>query len=305
MKKLRISVVQYLNTAPLVHGFVCGPLKGKYDLSFTIPSKCADDLRDGLADVAIIPAIEYQRIDNLLVLPDLAISAKRRVRSLLIVSRKPIQEVTSIALDRSSRSTQALTRILCAEHWHVAPKFSEETLSTPSMLERSDAALLIGDPALRLAISIANYATLGAEGELICNADKAGINATGTLHIYDVVQEWRRLSGLPAVLAVWAARRDAITPDVAADFAASKAYGAAHLEEISEAAADEFGLPAEELLTYLRENIDYSLSGENLAGLELYYCLAAKLGLIPSANAIKWAGLGRDIGSDTQRAAQG
>ena len=76
MKKLRISVVQYLNTAPLVRGFMYGPLKGKYDLSFTIPSKCADDLRDGLADVAIIPAIEYQRIPNLVMLPDLAIAAK-------------------------------------------------------------------------------------------------------------------------------------------------------------------------------------------------------------------------------------
>jgi chorismate dehydratase len=309
LKNLRITVVQYLNTAPLVHGFVYGPLKGKYELSFTIPSKCADDLRDGLADVAIIPAIEYQRIENLLVLPDLAIAAKRHVRSLLIVSRKPIQEVTSIVLDRSSRSTQALTRILCAEHWHIAPKFSEETLSTPSMLEHSDATLLIGDPALRLAISIANYATLGADGELLCNADKAGINATGTLYIYDVVQEWRRMTGLPAVLAVWAARCDSITTEVAADFAASKAYGVAHLDEIAERAADELGLPAEELLTYLRENIDYTLSGENLAGLELYYCLAAKLGLIPKANAIEWANLGTDArhknSNDTRRAAQG
>jgi chorismate dehydratase len=308
LRKLRISVVQYLNTAPLVHGFVYGPLKGKYELSFTLPSKCADDLRDGLADVAIIPAIEYQRIDNLLVLPDLAIAAKRRVRSLLIVSRKPIPEVASIALDSSSRSTQALTRILCAEHWHIAPKFSEETLSTPSMLEHSDAALLIGDPALRLAISIANYATLGPDGELMCNADKAGINATGTLHIYDVVQEWRRLSGLPAVLAVWAARPDAITAEVAADFVASQAYGVAHLEEIAEGAADDLSLPADELLTYLRENIDYTLSSENLAGLELYHCLAAKLGLIPKANAIEWASAPDamlDNSNDTLRAAQG
>lgn len=308
MKKLRISVVQYLNTAPLVHGFVYGALKGKYELSFTLPSKCADDLRDGRADVAIIPAIEYQRIHNLLVLPELAVAAKRRVRSLLIVSRKPIREVTSITLDRSSRSTQALTRILCAEYWHIAPKFSEETLRTPTMLEHADAALLIGDPALRLAISIAKYATLGADGELICNADKAGINATGTLHMYDVVQEWRRLSGLPAVLAVWAAHRDSITPEVAADFAASKAYGVARLEEIAEAAADDLSLPAEELLTYLRENIDYTLSGENLGGLELYYCLAAKLGLIPKANAIEWASVPdvrRNSSGDTLRAAQG
>ena len=114
--------------------------------------------------MAIIPAIEFQRIDDLVVLPDLAIAAKRRVRSLLIVSRKPIAEVQSIALDRSSRSTQALTRILCAEHWQIKPAFFEATFdSAATILEQADAALLIGDPALRLAISIAGNATLGRE----------------------------------------------------------------------------------------------------------------------------------------------
>ena len=294
MRKLRISVVQYLNTAPLVYGFTNGPLKDKYDLSFTIPSQCADDLRDGRADVAIIPAIEFQRIDNLVVLPDLAIAAKRRVRSLLIVSHKPIQEVKSIALDRSSRSTQALTRILCAEHWRILPRFYEETLAPATMLERADAALLIGDPALRLAISCASYASLGPSGELLCNADKAGINATGTLYLYDVVQEWRRLTGLPAVLAIWAARPEAITPEIAADFADSKAYGMANISKIGAVAAGEQGLPAAEFVNYLRENIDFTLDQENLAGLELYYCLAAKLGLIPRAKTIEWAGTTRD-----------
>jgi chorismate dehydratase len=289
VKKLRISVVQYLNTAPLVYGFTHGPLKDKYDLSFTIPSQCGDDLREGRADVAIIPAIEFQRIDNLVVLPDLAIAAKRRVRSLLIVSRKPIEQVESIALDRSSRSTQALTRILCAEQWHITPRFSEAALTAETMLAQDDAALLIGDPALRIAITIANYATLGAAGELLCTADKAGVNATGDLHVYDVVQEWRRLSGLPAVLAVWAARREIMTPEIVADFTASKAYGLANIPEISDAAAQEQGWPAGELLTYLRENIDFTLDQENLAGLELYYCLAAKLGLINQAKAIEWA----------------
>jgi chorismate dehydratase len=288
-KKLRVSIVQYLNTAPLVYGFTHGPLKGKYDLSFTIPSRCADDLRDGNADVAIIPAIEFQRIDNLVVLPDLAIAAKRRVRSLLIVSRKPIAEVTSIALDHSSRSTQALTRILCAEHWHITPEFHEASFTAETMLENSDAALLIGDPALRLAISLASYATLGPAGESICDAGKIGVNAIGPLYVYDVVQEWRRLSGLPAVLAIWAGRREAISAEVMADFAASRDYGVANIPEISDAAATALGLPAPDLLMYLKDNINYTLSRENLAGLELYCCLAAKLGLIPEAKSIKWA----------------
>ena len=286
--------MQYLNTAPLVYGFTRGALKDKYDLSFTVPSQCADDLRDGRADLAIIPAIEFQRIDDLVVLPDLAIAAKRRVRSLLIVSRKPIQEVKSIALDGSSRSTQTLTRILCAEHWQIKPVFFEATFgSTARILEQADAALLIGDPALRLAIAITGNATLGANGELMCSPDKAGVNATETLNVYDVVQEWRRLTGLPAVLAVWAGRRESVTPEIATDFAASKEYGVAHLSEISTTASVEQDLPAADLLDYLQENIDFTLDSENLAGLELYYCLAAKLGLIPRAKAIEWASINR------------
>jgi predicted solute-binding protein len=109
--------------------------------------------------------------------------------------------------------------------------------------------------------------------------------------VYDVVQEWRRLTGLPAVLAVWAGRRESVTPEIVADFAASKAYGMAHLAEISTTASVEQDLPVPDLLNYLQENIDFTLDSENLAGLELYYCLAAKLGLIPTAKAIEWANL--------------
>src|SRR5579872_5572957 len=127
LPKLRISVVQYLNTSPLVWGFTHGLLAGKYDLTFTVPSQCAEQLRSGDVDIAIIPAIEYQRIDNLVILPDLAIASKRRVRSLLLISKVPIAEARSIALDRSSRSTQALTKILCAHHWQIAPQFQERS----------------------------------------------------------------------------------------------------------------------------------------------------------------------------------
>jgi chorismate dehydratase len=116
VQRLRISIVQYLNTAPLVRGFTHGPLVGKYDLSFTVPSQCAEALRSGAADIAIIPAIEYQRIPELVVLPDLAIASQNRVRSLLILAKKPMEQVRSIALDRSSRSTQALTRILAGPY---------------------------------------------------------------------------------------------------------------------------------------------------------------------------------------------
>jgi chorismate dehydratase len=287
--KLRISIVQYLNTAPLVWGFTHGPLSGKYDLSFTVPTLCAEDLRAGRAEVAIIPAIEYQRIDDLMILPDMAIASKKRVRSLLLVSKTPIGEVTSLALDRSSRSTQALTRILCGEKWKIAPKFFEATPDLAEMLKRADAALLIGDPALWISLAIEKDGRPGAGGQTICPAATLGITSSELLYVYDVVSEWRILTGLPAVLAVWAAQRDAATPEMTADFIASRDFGLSRIPEICLDAAREMGLPAPALESYLRRNIDFSLDAENLRGLDLYYQHAAKLGLIPRAKPIAWA----------------
>ena len=91
MSKLRISIVEFLNTAPLVWGFSAGPLENRYELSFTVPSLCAEALRAGRVDVAIIPAVEYQRMDGMVVLPEMAIAAKREVRSILVLAKKPIE----------------------------------------------------------------------------------------------------------------------------------------------------------------------------------------------------------------------
>jgi chorismate dehydratase len=286
LNKLRISVVQYLNTAPLVRGFTHGPLQGKYDLSFTVPSQCAEELRTGAADVAIIPAIEYQRIPNLVILPDLSIASKERVRSLLIVSRSPIREARSIALDHSSRSTQALTKILCDSRWLISPEFFEAAPDLATMLANADAALLIGDPALRLAIGAEQHVTPGRDGALVCTGGQVGLPQFAKLYLYDAVHEWWQLTERPAVLALWAARPEIATPEVAADFTASLAYGLAHLPEICAEAARELQLPEKELALYLRTNIDYSLDAENLKGLSEYFAQAARLGLIPKLNAL-------------------
>ncbi len=287
--KLRISIVQYLNTAPLVWGFTNGPLHGKYDLSFTVPSQCAEQLRAGSVDVAIIPAIEYQRINDLVILPDMAIASKKQVRSLLIIAKKPIEQVKSFALDRSSRSTQTLTRILCAEEWKIAPQFFEALPDLGAMLQQADAALLIGDPALRIAVGLEKDSWPGAEGQTICQAVTLGITGSELLYIYDVVGEWRTLTGLPAVLAVWAAKRDVATPELAADFLASRDFGLSRIPEICFDAARELELPQRTLESYLRNNIDFSLDEENRRGLELYFTHAAKLGLIQQAKSLDWA----------------
>lgn len=287
VKRLRISVVEYLNTAPLVRGFTHGPLKGKYELSFTVPSRCAQALEAGEADVAIIPAIEYQRIANLVILPEMAIASKRRVRSLLLISRVPVREVKSVALDQSSRSTQALTRILCSKWWGIAPEFHEAAPELHAMLRKADAALLIGDPALRLAVELDDVLQRQTSGVMVCPGSAVGFPEVEKLYVYDIVEEWRGMTGLPAVLAVWAARKDAATPELAQDFLRAKEYGLGDLPAIGAEAAKDLKLPAEQLERYLRENIDYSLDEENLRGLSFYFHLAADLELIDRAKPVE------------------
>ena len=277
MTRLRISVVEYLNTAPLVWGFTNGPLAGKYELSFTVPSLCAEELRSGQADVAVIPAIEYQRMDDVVVLPGMCIAARDEVRSILVVAKKPIEQARRIALDRSSRSSAALVRLLCAGRWRIQPEFAEAAPNVEEMLADADAALVIGDPALRLALR-------AEEGprELL-------VRGYETLFLYDVAHEWREMTGNPCVLAMWVARREAARPEVVADFLASREYGLTRIPEIAAKAAGQLDLPARELEKYLRENIQFSLDQENRQGLELYFRLCAEAGLTPQAKALEFA----------------
>jgi chorismate dehydratase len=312
--KLRISVVQYLNTAPLVLGFTHGALQGKYDLSFTVPSQCAEALRTGAADVAIIPAIEYQRIVSqgigLTILPALAIASKERVRSLLILSKVPIRQARRIALDRSSRSTQALTKILAARRWQIAPEFVQADPDPAAMLADADAALVIGDVALRIAIAAETHVTPGPDGEwltpaaaladslvaaqYIAPAERlreassvvlgVASRAVRQFHIYDVVKEWWHLTEKPAVLAIWAARNESfpnslVTAELVSDFLASRDFGLRQIPEICAEAAQQMHLPENELRLYLEKNIDYSLDDENLQGLQRFFGLSSALGL--------------------------
>lgn len=283
MGKIRISGVQYLNTAPLVWGFTHGPLAGKYDLTFTLPSQCAEQLARGEADVAIIPAIECQRIPSLVILPGMAIASKLAVRSLLVVSRVPIEEVQRLALDSSSRATAAMVRLLAAGWWArrgARISFSGAAPDLEAMLSECDAALIIGDPALRLA---ERY-----------DANEPLWSRKGRLLLYDVISEWRAWTGYPGVLALWAARRAILTQadvsELVSDFQASKDYGLAHIPEIAANAAATLGLPQAHLESYLLENIDYSLDDENRAGLELYFQKAADAGIVPVYQPLQYVG---------------
>jgi predicted solute-binding protein len=291
LKKLRISIVEFLNTAPLVWGFTDGPLSGKYDLSFSVPSQCAESLRAGDVDLAIIPAIEYQRMENVVALPDMAIAADREVRSILVVSTRPIEKVKKIALDTSSRSSAALVRLLAAERWKIRPEFVDAAPDPPEMLGEADAALVIGDPALRISLKLDALAGRSPSGEQCCQGDPDDMPVPGfeTLYVYDVAYQWREMTGKPCVLAFWTGRRDAVTPEVTSDFMSSKQYGLARIREIAEGASIKLDLPVRALERYLTENIQFDLNSDRLAGLELFFEKSAAAGLIPRARTLQFA----------------
>jgi len=289
--KLRLSINEFLNAAPLAWGLTDGPLADRYNLSFALPARCAEALRQGDADLAIIPAIEYQRIDNLALLPGMSVAAKAEVRSILVVSKRPIQRVQRIALDTSSRSSAALVRVLCRSHWKIQPEFVEMEPDASAMLASADAGLVIGDPALRIAVKMDTLATRQSNGEQCCEGDPKDMPVPGfdTLYVYDIGFQWREMTGVPCVLAVWAGRKDAITLQVIADLQASLAFGLEHLSDIAEGASFKLELPAPALEKYLRENLNYSLDSANLAGLQHYYDECASAGIIPRARPIQWA----------------
>src|SRR5258708_13860398 len=135
----------------------------------------------------------------------MAIRSKKQVRNLPIIAKKPIEQARSFALDRSSRSTQTLTRILCSEKWRIAPQFFEAPPDLGAMLRQADAALLIGDPALRIAVGIEKDSLPCAEGQTICQAATLGITGSELLYVYDVAGQWKSLTGVSAVLRGWAA----------------------------------------------------------------------------------------------------
>jgi chorismate dehydratase len=293
MGKLRISIVEFLNTAPLVWGFTDGALVGKYELLFAVPSQCAEDLRAGRADVGIIPSIEYQRMDDVVALPGIAIAAKNEVRSLLVISKVPIETAKSFALDTNSRSSVGIAKILSQRHWNISPEFIDMPPDPEKMLARADAALVIGDPALRLRIAVDALESKvpGADGCCCCGGDdEHPVKGVESLFVYDIAQQWREMTGLPAVLAIWVARRGVITPEIAADFQASRDYGLANIGEIAQGAALKLELPPQELERYMTENIDYSLDEENLAGLGRYFEECARAGLIPRAREVEFFG---------------
>ncbi len=264
MRRLRISAISYLNTAPLMWDFEHGQAGRQFDISYTIPSACARALEAGTADIGIIPAAAYALIPGLKILPDIAIASRRAVRSILLVSRVPIEKIRTVALDTSSMTSVALTKVLFEKWLGGGRTFTPMAPDVEKMLAKHDAGLLIGDPALQ--VDRSRYVTL------------------------DLAEEWIRFTGKPFVFAFWAIREDALqeadpTRDLSAIFQTSRDHGLLpeNLSYIAREWAPRLGISESAARSYLTENIYYHLDAECLEGLQLFYRYAAEIGALPPA----------------------
>jgi chorismate dehydratase len=263
VKPPSIAASSYLNAAPLCYSFVYGSMKDRCTfLSDEAPARCAELLADGRADAALIPVIEYERIPGLKIAPGACVASKRSVRSVLLASRVPIEQVRSVALDTSSRTSAALIQIILGRFYNLGVSYQPSPPILEQMLSKNDAALIIGDPAMLI--------------------DRS------SLHVYDLAEEWRKHTALPFVFAFWAIRADSVrwfgrdsAGDPRVDFLAAKLEGTAHADELADRYSERLGLPRDDLFSYLTEAISYDLDEESLRGLRLYYELARDAELIP------------------------
>jgi chorismate dehydratase len=254
MSALRISVVKYLNSVPLIWGMLYGQQQGKYELQFATPAHCADAVRDGNADIGIIPVIEYHRMERMQIISGISIASKSRVRSVLLLSKIPIEKIQSVAVDTSSRTSSAFLRILMGKFYSRPVNLIPSAPRPDEMLKRADSALVIGDPALTY---------------------------RGSAKIYDLAAEWKRFTGLPFVFAFWAGHENKNLSKHRKDFEESREFGLAHIDDIAAEYALKLDMEPADVKVYLTENIDYSLDEENCKGLRLFFKLAREAGIIP------------------------
>jgi len=226
-----------------------GPQRGLFDLDFQIPAACADEVASGAADIGIIPSFELTR-QNLEVIPGAGIACHGPVRSILLISARPAGEIRRLAVDSSSRTSVQLARVLLARRFGVEPEFTPHPPDLDAMLRIADAALIIGDPALRIDPARLPY------------------------HVYDLGQEWMEMTGLPFVFAVWAGRSSVITPDVVEAFQQSCRYGRERIEEIVVAESGRRELAPDLVREYLTRHIVHELGPRDREGMERFLSYA-------------------------------
>lgn len=249
------------------HGETAGQLSEHFEINYTVPSRCAEELKTGLADIGIIPAAAYTSIPGLVLIPNIAIASQNAVRSILLISKVSVEKIRSVATDDSSRTSAALVEIFLRKFVGTNPAFRRQKAVLEEMLQWHDAALLIGDPAL--------------------------LARTEGYYVYDLAEQWRRWTGRPFVFAFWAVRKSSLAGlstevDLVKVFQQSRDRGLEHLDEISAAWSPRLGLSDHAIREYLTRNIDFYLTPENLEGLQLFYRYAAEYKVLPESPELRF-----------------
>lgn len=268
MNPLRIGAVSFLNTVPLIHG-----LDGdsRVMLLRDLPARLADLLYEQRIEVGLLPVVEYLRGIGGDLVPGICIASDGPVRTVKVFSKCPIDQAESIAVDRGSRSSVALLRILLAEMYDRHPDLHIVEPRPDQLFLHHDTVLVIGDRAEE-------------------------VRAEDAAHVYDLGTLWKEFTGLPFVFAAWVMRGE-LAQDSQAErrqelirrLTDSKVAGLAALEQLAEAHSMVLRRPAAELHSYWTESIRYDLGEQELAGLSRFAELAAKHNLCSARGAVSVA----------------
>lgn len=248
-KRPRFGAVSYLNSVPLIWGMQRGPQATRVDLSFSIPSVCAEQLEAGLIDVGLVPVAEIAR-QRLEIVPGPGITALGPVRSILLFTRVPWDQVRTLSADASSRTSVQLARVILRERFGCEPEVHRQPPALDLMLQSADAALIIGDPALRIDPARTGYDWL------------------------DLGQEWFNLTQLPFVFAAWATRPGMDLSPLIEIANGSWRFGSEHLDQIVQQEHASRGVTAETAREYLTRYIRFPLGAPEYHGLDRFLSLA-------------------------------
>ena len=271
----KISIVKYLNAVPLAWGILQGPQKEAFQPVLSTPAECADQLSAGSVDIGLIPSIEFQRIKGTRIIPGPAVASTHRVRSVILVSVMPLWKVKTVAYDKGSRTSVALSRIIFNDFYHTHPDFRPAEPDLANMLAQSDAALLIGDRALKFTEDNERPEAARQKPLLRLGAEP--------LQVFDLAERWRFLTGLPFVFAFWAVREGFKDASVVDLLKQSRDYGVANTATIVEKYSAELQIKKEFIQEYLERNVHYYMDRTCVEALELFYEKAARVGAIKSA----------------------
>jgi chorismate dehydratase len=266
--KPRVGHIQFLNCLPIYWGLVHSGALLDVELTKDTPDRLNDALVAGDLDIGPISLVEYLRhADELVLLPDIAVGSDGPVLSVNLVTQVPLDALDGrpVALGSTSRTSVLLARLWLAAVHGVQPEYFACPPDLTAMLLEADAAVLIGDPALR-----ATY-----------ESPRRG------LHVHDLGAAWRDWTGLPMVFAVWAARREfaeahpGLVKDVHTAFVTSRDTALAHVDEVAAQAARWENFDGPTLATYFR-TLDFSLGHRQLDGLVEFARRAASAGAVPA-----------------------